>query len=62
MFGEWDVEEDLSTGLDSKLGIRVHLPGSPDLKQSSASWYWGRSIGGRLLDVRVGRGYRKIGG
>lgn len=29
---EWDVEEVLRTGLDSKLGIRVHVPSKQRLE------------------------------
>lgn len=57
------LRKSLRIGLDFKLGIRVQLPRKSRLEEKPSQARTGAGVlGGRLLGIRVGRGYRKIGG
>lgn len=50
-FGEWDVEEVLRIGLDSKLGIRIHVPSKHRLEAKSSKAGTGAGMLGRGYGV-----------
>lgn len=56
------LRKSLRIGLDFKLGIRVQLPRKLRLEEEPSRARTRAGVLGRLLGIRVGRGYRKIGG